>query len=97
MVFLIQKSANKDSMAIQLKLNELIACHKAASNRVIDIESLSEQDLESMHTFYAHLASLSQHGRNIYHVYSLDIAEDNHKQKQQHHEKAKINTDQLSD
>src|SRR5438132_1295819 len=46
MVFLIQRSQNKESLAVQLKLNELIAAMKGASNRLIDVESMSEQDLE---------------------------------------------------
>src|SRR6218665_1941750 len=48
MVFIIQQSQNKDTMAIQLKLNELIASQKAASNRLIDIEDLSEGELETL-------------------------------------------------
>src|SRR5882757_2714347 len=43
MVFLIQRSQNKDSLAIQLKLNELVASHEYASNRLVNVESLSEQ------------------------------------------------------
>ena len=46
MVFVIQQSQNKDTMALQLKLNELIACQKKASNRLIDIEDLTEDELE---------------------------------------------------
>ena len=38
MVFLIQKSQNKDSLAIQLKLNELVAAHELASNRLVNVE-----------------------------------------------------------
>src|SRR6187401_1058573 len=44
MVFLIQKSQNKDSIAIQIKLNELIACNEKASNRLVDIEDISEEE-----------------------------------------------------
>ena len=43
MVFLIQKAQNKDSKAIQIKLNELIAAHEKASNRIVDIEDLTEK------------------------------------------------------
>src|SRR5687768_2840080 len=52
MVFIIQKSQNKDSKSIQLKLNELIAATKTASNRLIDVESLSEEELNTLHSFY---------------------------------------------
>jgi low affinity Fe/Cu permease len=46
MVFIIQQSQNKDSLAIQLKLNELIACEERASNRLIDVEDLTQEELE---------------------------------------------------
>src|SRR4051812_17423530 len=42
MVFLIQRTQNKDSLAIQLKLNEVIAALRGASNRLVNIEDLSE-------------------------------------------------------
>jgi len=52
MVFLIQKAQNKDSKAIQIKLNELIAAHEKASNRMVDIENLTEEELDKIHKFY---------------------------------------------
>ena len=45
MVFLIQRSQNKDSLAIHLKLNEIVAAIEGASNRLIDVESFSEKEL----------------------------------------------------
>jgi low affinity Fe/Cu permease len=48
MVFLIQRAQNKDSLAIQLKLNELVAAMGGASNRLIDVESLTETELERL-------------------------------------------------
>src|ERR687886_2022582 len=45
MVFLIQQSQNKDTLALQMKLNELIASHHRASNRLIDIEDLTSDEL----------------------------------------------------
>ena len=53
MVFLIQRSQNKDSLAIQFKLNELVAALKGASNRLIDVEELSEEELQVLHRHYA--------------------------------------------
>src|SRR5262245_36308738 len=44
MVFVIQRAQNKDSKAMALKLNELIAAMQGASNRLIDVESLSEEE-----------------------------------------------------
>src|SRR5437879_641631 len=42
MVFVIQHSQNKDTLALQLKLNELIAANKGTSNRLIDVEDLTD-------------------------------------------------------
>jgi len=56
MVFLIQQSQNKDSVAIHLKLNELLAAHRQASNRMIGIEDMDEQDLRELAQFYVRLA-----------------------------------------
>ena len=56
MVFLIQHSQNKDAVAIHLKLNELLAASRLASNRMIGIEHLDEKDLQQLAQFYARLA-----------------------------------------
>ena len=56
MVFLIQQSQNKDSVAVHLKLNELLASNRNASNRMIGIEALDEQDLRKVADFYARLS-----------------------------------------
>lgn len=59
MVFVIQHSQNKDTIALQLKLNELIAASHA-SNKLISIEELTEEELEVMQKFYAHLSSITK-------------------------------------
>jgi low affinity Fe/Cu permease len=74
MVFLIQKSQNKESMAMQLKLNELIASHRAASNRLVDIESLTEDELILLHAHYAKLADLTKHHRKLRESHSVEEA-----------------------
>src|SRR6059036_3016086 len=51
MVFLIQRAQNKDSLAMQIKLNELLAAQQGASNRLIDVESLSEEELRTLHEY----------------------------------------------
>lgn len=56
MVFVIQHAQNKDTRAIQLKLNELIAAIEGASNRLIDVEDLSDRELEHLHTKFRRLA-----------------------------------------
>src|SRR5678815_1744772 len=60
MVFIIQQSQNKDSLAIQLKLNELIACEERASNRLIDVEDLTQEELEILKKFYIRLSELAE-------------------------------------
>src|ERR1700710_3219619 len=60
MVFIIQQSQNKDSLAIQLKLNELIASNEKASNRLIVVEDLSQDELEILKNFYVKLSQLAK-------------------------------------
>src|SRR4051794_36519031 len=60
MVFLIQRSQNKDSRAVHLKLNEILAAMEGASNRLVDIENLSEEDLRVLHAFYARLSEMAR-------------------------------------
>ena len=81
MVFVIQQSQNKDTTAIQLKLNELIAASSKASNRLIDIEDLSEAELETIKKFYTALARVSKEEKNIHQTHSIDSAITLQKQK----------------
>ena len=60
MVFLIQRTQNKDALAMHIKLNELVAAVKGASNRVVDIEALNERDLQTLERHYAELARLAR-------------------------------------
>lgn len=83
MVFLIQKSQNKDSMAIQLKLNELVASHEMASNRLVDVENITEDELKVIQKYYSRLSSLTKSSESLKESHSLDEAEDNHKNKSQ--------------
>ncbi len=81
MVFLIQKSQNKDSKAIHLKLNELLASHEGTSNRMVDIEDLSEKELDHLHRFYKHLSDLAEKEQDILYSHSIDAAKENQSQK----------------
>lgn len=83
MVFLIQKAQNKDGKAIQLKLNELIAASKQASNRMVDIEDLTEKELDQLHDYFVKIAELSKQAENIHKCYSIDAAVKKHKNKYQ--------------
>lgn len=72
MVFLIQQSQNKDSIAMHLKLNELLAATKQASNRMIGIEDLDEQDLREVAEFYVRLAARAKRGGAGKETHSID-------------------------
>lgn len=76
MVFLIQKAQNKDSKAIHLKLNELIAAQEGASNRMVDIEDLKESELDQLHAFYAQLAQLAKRETDLLVSHSIDAAKE---------------------
>jgi low affinity Fe/Cu permease len=56
MVFLIQNSQNRDSAAMQIKLDELIRAMEGAKNSLLDLEELEEKDLEQMRGEYEALA-----------------------------------------
>lgn len=81
MVFVIQQSQNRDTIAIQLKLNELIACNAGASNRLVDIEDLTEEELEVIKKFYIKLSKLAEKETNLHATHSLDEATDNQQRK----------------
>lgn len=78
MVFIIQQSQNRDSLAIQIKLNELIAANEKASNRLVDVEDLTEDELEILKTFYIKLAEKIKKEKNIKASHSLEEAEVRH-------------------
>jgi low affinity Fe/Cu permease len=59
MVFLLQHTQNKDSRALQVKLDTLIAATENASNRMIDVEDLDDEELERMRQRFGELARSS--------------------------------------
>lgn len=75
MVFLIQRAQNKDALALQLKLNELVAAIQGASNRLIDVEDLSEDELRLLHQHYKRLAEISKRDTDIGKSHSIEEAE----------------------
>ncbi|MGN6420716.1 MAG: low affinity iron permease family protein [Pseudobacter sp.] len=81
MVFIIQQSQNRDTVAIQLKLNELIACNEHASNRLVDIEDLTEEELAVIKKFYTRLSRLAEKEGNVHATHSIDEANDNQEEK----------------
>ena len=82
MVFLIQRAQNKESRVVQLKLSELVAAMVGASNRLIDVESLSERELETLHRHYAELAKLAARKTSLLESHSIEEAERRHAAKQ---------------
>ncbi len=81
MVFLIQKAQNKDSLAIQLKLNELVASHEFASNRLIDIEDMTEEEMETIKKYYGHLSKLAEKDDTLQCSHTIEEAEELHELK----------------
>jgi low affinity Fe/Cu permease len=83
MVFLIQRSQNKDALAIHLKLNEVVAALQGASNRLIDVEALSEKELAIVHRHYTELAALARRDSDTTQSHSVEEARARHQAKQQ--------------
>lgn len=83
MVFIIQLSQNKETVAIQLKLNELIAAGTTTSNRLVDIEDLTDAELIAIKKFYRELAALAAKENDIFVSHSLDEARNVHADKKQ--------------
>jgi low affinity Fe/Cu permease len=81
MVFLIQRSQNKDSLALHLKLNEIVAAMKGASNRLIDVEALSERELRTLHDHYTTLAGMAKRDLDLLSSHSVEEAEHRHRRK----------------
>jgi len=76
MVFLIQKAQNKDSLAIQLKLDELVAAHEFASNRLVNVENISEDELKVIKKYYTHLEEVTKEDKSLQQSHSIDEADE---------------------
>lgn len=87
MVFLIQRAQNKDSLAIQLKLNEIVAAIEGASNQLIDVEDLTEDELRTLHRHYVELAKIAGQEHDLRKSHSVDEAKRRHLRKERsiHH------------
>lgn len=81
MVFLIQRTQNKDSLAVHLKLNEIVAAIEGASNRLIDVEDLTEAEIATLHKHYQQLASMSKKDVNLGESHSIEEATQRHRRK----------------
>jgi len=75
MVFLIQRAQNKDSLAIHLKLNEIVAVLQGASNRLINVEDLTEHEVATLHRHYQMLAEIAKRDTTLTASHSVEEAE----------------------
>jgi low affinity Fe/Cu permease len=90
MVFLIQRSQNKDAVALHLKLNELVAAVQGASNRLINVEDLSESEVRMLHRHYGRLAELSRENNSLTESHSIEQAVTRHVSKQKRRRSASV-------
>jgi len=81
MVFLIQRTQNKDALALQLKLNEIVAALDGASNRLIDVEDLSEAELQALRRHFQILVQKSKQDVSLTSSHSIEEAEARHQRK----------------
>lgn len=81
MVFIIQQTQNKDTQALELKLNEIVAAISGASNRLIDVENLTSAELSALHTYYCELAELAKKDSSLTESHSIEEALERHKSK----------------
>lgn len=85
MVFLIQRTQNKDALAIHLKLNEIVAALEGASNRLIDVEDLTEDEIRTLHKHYQKLVVMAKADLNVTQSHSIEEAEARHNIKHRKH------------
>jgi low affinity Fe/Cu permease len=78
MVFLIQRAQNKDALAIHLKLNEIVAALEGASNRLIDVEDLTEPEIEALRKYYKRLIDLARQDDVLTMTHSIEEAATRH-------------------
>ncbi|TGD79586.1 low affinity iron permease family protein [Hymenobacter wooponensis] len=81
MVFLIQRAQNKDSLVLHLKLNELIAAQKGASNRLINAQDFTEGEINLLHQYFCLLAEKAKLDHDLGRTHSVEEAEENHQEK----------------
>ncbi|HVL13240.1 MAG TPA: low affinity iron permease family protein, partial [Gemmata sp.] len=74
----IQRTQNKDSHAIHLKLNELVAAIRGASNRLINVEDLTEEEVRLLHAHYEKLVELAKQDLKLTESHSNEEAEEDH-------------------
>ena len=81
MVFLIQRSQNKDARAVAMKLNEIVAALEGASNHLIGAEDLSEKELDVLKAHYRKLVEMAETSERLTESHSVEEARDRHEKK----------------
>src|SRR6185295_11170168 len=89
MVFLIQRSQNKDALAIHLKLNEIVAALEGASNRLVDVEDLTEDEIKTLHKHYQRLVEMAKKDLELTQSHSIEEADARHQFKHSKHKHGK--------
>jgi low affinity Fe/Cu permease len=89
MVFLIQRSQNKDALAIHLKLNEIVAALEGASNRLVDVEDLTEDEIKTLHKHYQRLVEMAKKDLELTQSHSVEEADLRHQLKHSKHKHRK--------
>jgi len=84
MVFLIQRSQNKDARAVHLKLNEIVAALQGASNRLINVEDLTETEIRLLHGHYQRLVTMAKRDLSLTVSHSVEEADERHRAKTRH-------------
>jgi low affinity Fe/Cu permease len=74
MVVLIQRSQNKDSLAVHLKLNEIVAAIDGASNRLINVEDLTEEEVRTLREYYRKLVEIARREESLTRSHSIEEA-----------------------
>lgn len=85
MVFLIQRAQNKDALAIHLKLNEIVAALEGSSNRLIDVEDLTEEEIITLHRYYQELSKMAKKDLKLTQSHSIEEAQTRHEAKHRQH------------
>ena len=79
MVFLIQNTQNRDAKAMHLKLDEVIRALKKARNEMVDLEELSDEELNKLEQQFRQLRTKAEkHGQNMRHVEPAETGELQH-------------------
>jgi len=84
MVFLIQHTQNKDAIALQMKLNELISVTKEANNHLIGSEDFTDDELKVVQRYYDFLAQEMKLGTEVEDEFSIAMAQERHLDKMGH-------------